>query len=74
MLISRQLTFCPQKSDENRKNIASFLGVGDIYQNIYHELTYYGDESDTLEFKSSAPVFVIGTPKFQDWVAISIKS
>lgn len=23
---------------------------------------------------SSAPVFVIGTPKFQDWVAISIKS
>lgn len=43
-------------SEVNRikKNIASFLGVGDIYQNIYHELTYYGDESDTLEFKSSA--------------------
>ena len=43
MLISRQLTFCPQKSNENRKNIASFLVVGDIYQNIYLELTYYGD-------------------------------
>ena len=23
---------------------------------------------------AKAPVFVIGTPKFQDWVAISIKS
>ena len=24
--------------------------------------------------EDSFPVFVIGTPKFQDWVAISIKS
>lgn len=36
-----------------KKAIATFLGVGDIYQSIYRELTWYGDESDTLEFKKS---------------------
>lgn len=36
-----------------KRSIASFLGVGDIYQNIYRDLTYYGEESDTLEFKTS---------------------
>ena len=36
-----------------KKSIATFLGVGDVYQSIYRELTYYGDESDTLEFKES---------------------
>lgn len=36
-----------------KKSIASQLRVGDVYKNIYRNLTYYGDESDTLEFKES---------------------
>ena len=32
------------------------------------------DKNVIAKFENIAPVFVIGTPKFQDWVAISIKS
>ena len=32
------------------------------------------DHAEVFGEDVAAPVFVIGTPKFQDWVAISIKS
>lgn len=44
-----------------KRSIATFLGVGDVYQNIYRDLTYYGEESDTLEFKSS----IVFTPNMR---------
>lgn len=36
-----------------KKTIAGFLEVADVYRNIYHDMTFYGEESDTLEFKMS---------------------
>ena len=36
-----------------KKTIVTHLGVQDLYQNITHDTTYYGEESDTLEFKTS---------------------
>lgn len=55
-----------------KRSIASFLGVGDVYRNIYRNLTYYGEESDTLEFKTS----IIFTPNMrpdhstQKWIIL----
>ena len=43
----------PSEINRIKKTIAGYLGVADMYQNICSELTYYGEESDTLEFKSS---------------------
>lgn len=43
----------PSEINRIKKTIASYLGVSDLYQNICSDLTYYGEESDTLEFKSS---------------------
>lgn len=36
-----------------KRSIASFLGVGDSFSNIISDGTYYGEESNTLEFKTS---------------------
>ena len=36
-----------------KKAITTYLGVQDLFQNITHDTTYYGEESDTLEFKTS---------------------
>lgn len=43
----------PSEINRIKKTIAGYLGVTDMYQNICSDLTYYGEESDTLEFKSS---------------------
>ncbi len=43
----------PSEINRIKKNIAGYLGVADMYQNICGDLTYYGEESDTLEFKTS---------------------
>ena len=43
----------PSEINRIKKTITGYLGVADMYQNICSELTYYGEESDTLEFKSS---------------------
>ena len=43
----------PSEINRIKKTIANYLGVSDMYQNICSDLTYYGEESDTLEFKSS---------------------
>ena len=43
----------PSEINRIKKTIANYLGVSDMYQNICRDLTYYGEESDTLEFKSS---------------------
>lgn len=36
-----------------KKNIAVTLGVGDMFKNNENDATYYGEENDSLEFKSS---------------------
>lgn len=36
-----------------KRSIAVKLGAGDAYRETYHNHTYYGEESDTLEFKIS---------------------
>lgn len=36
-----------------KKAMVEYLGVADVFCNIYRNITYYGEESDTLEFKSS---------------------
>lgn len=36
-----------------KKSIASRLGVADCYHNSYDDMPYYGDETETLEFKQS---------------------
>ena len=38
------------------------------------ETTVYKRHGKNIHSSDFSPVFVIGTPKFQDWVAISIKS
>lgn len=43
----------PAEMNRIKKSIADYLGVVDIYRNINHDHTDYGDESDTLEFKTS---------------------
>lgn len=43
----------PSEINRIKKTIVNYLGVSDMYQNICSDLTYYGEESDTLEFKSS---------------------
>ena len=43
----------PFEINRIKKAIASRLGVADMYCSICNTLTYYGEESDTLEFKSS---------------------
>jgi len=43
----------PSEINRIKKTIINYLGVADMYQNICSDLTYYGEESDTLEFKSS---------------------
>ena len=43
----------PSEINRIKKTIVGYLGVADMYQNICRDLTYYGEESDTLEFKSS---------------------
>ena len=37
-----------------KKQITKLLGVDDLFVNTIPDITYYGEESDTLEFKSSA--------------------
>lgn len=61
----------PFELNRIKKTISTYLGVDDLYNNIYNELTYYGEESDTLEFKSSV-VFpprsnMAPDPKRQKW-------
>lgn len=48
----------PFEINRIKKTIATYLGVADMYSSICSDLTYYGEESDTLEFKSS----VVYTP------------
>ena len=43
----------PVEINRIKKSIAVYLGVADVYHNIVREYTDYGDESDTLEFKTS---------------------
>lgn len=43
----------PFEINRIKKTIATYLGVADMYSSICSDLTYYGEESDTLEFKSS---------------------
>lgn len=43
----------PSEMNRIKKSIADYLGVADIYQNITRDYTDYGEESDTLEFKTS---------------------
>ena len=38
------------------------------------EYHFAGTAHEANDVVDGIPVFVIGTPKFQDWVAISIKS
>ena len=42
-----------QEINRIKKNIAATLGVEDMYKNNENAATYYGEENDTLEFKSS---------------------
>lgn len=44
----------PQEINRIKKQIAKLLGVEDEFVNTLSQMTYYGEESDTLEFKSSA--------------------
>ena len=108
MLISKQLTFYPQKSDENRKSVLSerlvmgFVCEGEQFTvapavaerldvvvaavrrefgqllaeslHLLRSVAVVGEEAPREASVLVCPVFVIGTPKFQDWVAISIKS
>ena len=43
----------PAQMNRIKKNIADYIGVADIYRNINRDYTDYGEESDTLEFKTS---------------------
>ncbi len=43
----------PSELNRIKKAIADYLRVSDVYRNITREYTDYGEESDTLEFKSS---------------------
>lgn len=43
----------PAEMNRIKKSIADYLGVADVYRNINRDYTDYGDESDTLEFKTS---------------------
>ena len=43
----------PSELNRIKKGIADYLHVADVYRNITREYTDYGEESDTLEFKSS---------------------
>ena len=61
----------PFELNRIKKAISTYLSVDDLYNNIYNDLTYYGEESDTLEFKSSV-VFppksnMAPDPKRQKW-------
>ena len=42
-----------QEINRIKKNIAATLGVEDMFKNNEDEATYYGEENDSLEFKSS---------------------
>lgn len=44
----------PSEMNRIKKSIADYLGVADVYHNINRDYTDYGEESDTLEFKTSA--------------------
>ena len=43
----------PTELNRIKRSIADYLGVADIYRNITRDYTDYGEESDTLEFKTS---------------------
>lgn len=43
----------PSQMNRIKKSIADYLGVSDVYKNITRDYTDYGEESDTLEFKTS---------------------
>ena len=43
----------PSELNRIKKTIAGNLGVADVYHNLFNDHTYYGEESDTLEFKTS---------------------
>lgn len=43
----------PSELNRIKKGIADYLHVADVYRNITREYTDYGEESDTLEFKTS---------------------
>lgn len=43
----------PSELNRIKKGIADYLSVADVYRNITREYTDYGEESDTLEFKTS---------------------
>lgn len=43
----------PSELNRIKKGIADYLRVADVYRNITREYTDYGEESDTLEFKTS---------------------
>lgn len=55
----KKIDICPVKFFTRRRN------------NIVE--THFCDR-ESIFYQNIFPVFVIGTPKFQDWVAISIKS
>lgn len=58
----------PQKVTQSSYCYKDRKGI--VYVRKY--IVYNNTKEDLLTWIS--PVFVIGTPKFQDWVAISIKS
>lgn len=43
----------PTELNRIKRSIADYLGVSDVYRNITRDYTDYGEESDTLEFKTS---------------------
>lgn len=61
----------PTELDRIKKTIARHLGVDDEFAHSVNEMTYYGEESDKLEFKTSV-VYPpehggIANPTFQIW-------
>lgn len=64
----------PSELNRIKKGIADYLHVADVYRNITREYTDYGEESDTLEFKTSI-VFppdnnMQPDPQLQQWAIL----
>lgn len=64
----------PTELNRIKKSIAEYIGVSDVYHNITRNYTDYGEESDTLEFKTSV-VFPPGNnmqadPSLQKWAIL----
>lgn len=65
------------KTSEKRQNKGHHIDVRfteEEYNQIITNANKCGMHKSNYVHNAVFPVFVIGTPKFQDWVAISIKS